>query len=93
MSADYTIQALHRGLLVIEYLAQGQIDEWKTIREVAAATKLPENTCYRLLETLQAKGWAEKSGKGYRQGTKGLMTHLIYARDYYFKKLAERGVQ
>lgn len=87
MSADYTIQAAVRTLTVVEFLAAGEIDEWKTIREVAAGTGLPENTCFRLLETLRFKGWAEKSAKGYRQDTAGLMQHLDYAKNYYVQKL------
>lgn len=86
---DYTVQAALNVLTVAEFLARGEILEWKSIREVAEATGLTENMAYRLLETLVAKAWAQKSRKGYRQDTVGLMNHLIYAQQY-LKPLIEK---
>ena len=82
MNKDYTIQAVARALRVVAWLAQGEIREWKSIREVAAGTGLPDNACFRILETLVAEKWAEKSGKGYRQDTAGLIRHAVYAQNY-----------
>lgn len=86
---DYTVQTVLNVLKVVEFLAGGEILEWKTIREVAEATALTHNMSYRLLETLVAAGWAEKTTKGYRQNSKALARHAYYAKEYLDRKYAE----
>jgi len=86
---DYTVQAALKALKVAEFLAGGEILEWKTIREVAEATGLTHNLTYRLLETLVTAGWGEKSAKGYRQNSKALARHAYYAKEYLDRKYAE----
>jgi hypothetical protein len=89
------IQAVERALAVVEFLAGGEILEWKTLEEVAqgigrqAGTPAPLSSCHRILITLVECGWVEKGPKGWRQDSTGLMKHLDYAKQYY-QALRER---
>jgi predicted transcriptional regulator len=61
------IQAVERALAVVEFLAAGEILEWKTLEEVAQGAMVPMSSCHRILATLVDKGWVQKSPKGWRQ--------------------------
>jgi len=88
---DYSIQAVTRALKVVEFLAGGEILEWKSVREVAEGAGVPENTAFRILETLAAAGWAEKGPKGYRQSLGGLVRHAVHAQRILNQKINEHG--
>jgi DNA-binding IclR family transcriptional regulator len=79
----YAAKSARRILEVIEFLGQGEILEWKSIREVAAGTGVSINMSYRLLETLAAAGWVEKGPRGYRQDLAGMMQRLGNAQSYF----------
>jgi len=89
------IQAVERALAVVEFLAGGEILEWKTLEEVArgvgrqAGTPAPLSSCHRILITLVEKGWVEKGPKGWRQNSAGIIRHSEYAQSYLNRKLAE----
>lgn len=85
------IQAVERALAVVEFLAAGEILEWKTLEEVAQGAMVPMSSCHRILATLVEKGWAQKSPKGWRQDTAGIIRHSIYAQSYMDRKLAAHG--
>lgn len=85
------IQAVERALAVVEFLAGGEILEWKTLEEVAAGAQVPMSSCHRILATLVNKGWAQKSPKGWRQDTAGIIRHSVYAQGYMERKLAAHG--
>ena len=87
------LQVLERAIQVVEYLGSGEIDEWRSLREVAAGTGMPESACYRILETLTAWNWIDKSprGKGYRIGSMHLIGILFFIQDYYKQKLRDCG--
>jgi DNA-binding IclR family transcriptional regulator len=83
------IQAVERALAVVEFLAGGEILEWKTLDEVAQGAMVPMSSCHRILATLVDKGWVEHGPKGWRQGTGGLLKHGEYAKKY-LQKLGEK---
>lgn len=91
------IQVVERALAVVEFLAAGEILEWKTLEEVArgigrqAGTPAPMSSCHRILITLVECGWAEKGPKGWRQDSAGIIRHSEYAQSYLNRKLAEHG--
>lgn len=80
--ADYSIAAAEKVLKVEDYLAQGEILEWRTVREVAEANDLSPNEAHRCLHTLAKCHRAEQSGKGWRISPEGIIRHAIYAQDY-----------
>jgi DNA-binding IclR family transcriptional regulator len=77
------LQVLERAVAVVEFLGSGKMEEWRSIREVAEGTGMPESACYRILETLAAREWVEKSGKGYRLGSMKLIGLLLEVQHYY----------
>jgi DNA-binding IclR family transcriptional regulator len=79
---DYSIAAAEKVLRVEDYLAQGEILEWRTVREVAEANQLSANEAHRCLHTLAKCRRVEQSGKGWRIHPEGLIRHAIYAQDY-----------
>lgn len=83
------IQAVARALAVVEFLAGGEILEWRTLEEVAQGAEVPMSSCHRILETLVEKDWVEKGPKGWRQSTAGIIRHSEYAQSYLKRKLAE----
>ena len=87
------MQVLERAIAVVEWLGSGKLEEWRSIREIAAGTGMPESAAYRILETLAARSWVDKGPKGYRFGSLHLFGLLIYAQQYYIKKLDELGVR
>ena len=52
------IRALERGLAVIEHLARHGLS---TLAELRRATGLSNATLFRLLETLQDRGWVRRN--------------------------------
>jgi DNA-binding IclR family transcriptional regulator len=83
------IQTVERALAVVEFLAKGEILEWKTLKEVAEGVRVPMSSCHRILQTLVEKEWVEKGPRGWRQGTAGLLKYGEYAKKY-LKNLGEK---
>ncbi len=69
--ADYTIDALLKGLRVLEAL-EGTRLEPVTIKRIEQRTKLPYDTCMRSLRTLKVAGFAEQTPAGWTLGNKFL---------------------
>lgn len=90
---DYSIAAAEKVLKVEDYLAQGEILEWRTVREVAEANQLSPNEAHRCLHTLAKCGRAEQSGKGWRMHPEGIIRHAIYAMDYFDNRRKSYGLR
>lgn len=66
LSRRYTVAALERGMDVLETLADSRP---ATLGEVASRTGMPKTTAFRLLATLQARGFVERTPDGtFRPG-------------------------
>lgn len=79
---DYSIAAAEKVLRVEDYLAGGEILEWRTVREVAEANQLSANEAHRCLHTLVKCGRAEQNDKGWRIHPEGIIRHSLYVREY-----------
>lgn len=66
---DYAIDALQRGLKVLEAL-EGTNFEPVSIRRVAERAHLPYDFCRRALLTLKVAGFAAETSKGFQAGPK-----------------------
>src|SRR5215469_13294805 len=68
MKPNYMVPALDRGLEVLELLSQG--GQAATVAEITQQLKLPRASVFRILWTLQHKGFVETdaSGKLYHLG-------------------------
>lgn len=60
----YTVAALERGLDILETLADNRA---ATLGEVTSRTRMPKTTAFRLLATLQARGFVERTPAGTYQ--------------------------
>jgi DNA-binding IclR family transcriptional regulator len=60
----YTVAALARGLDILETLADNRA---ATLGEVTLRTRMPKTTAFRLLATLQARGFVERTPTGTYQ--------------------------
>jgi len=78
----YSIAAAEKVLRVEDWLAGGEILEWRTAREVAEANDLSINEAHRCLHTLAKCGRAEQSGKGWRIDHVGIIRYSLYVREY-----------
>jgi DNA-binding IclR family transcriptional regulator len=78
----YSIAAAEKVLRVEDWLAGGEILEWRTVREAAEANDLSANEAHRCLHTLAKCGRAEQSGKGWRISPQGIIRHAVYIQDY-----------
>ena len=68
MKPNYIVPALDRGLDVLEYLSQD--GRAGTVAEITQELKLPRASVFRILHTLQQKGYvtADASGRTYQLG-------------------------
>ncbi len=84
------IQAVQRTVAVVQYLAAGEILEWKTLEMISLGTALPMSSCHRILNALVEAGWVQRNpnGSGWRQDTVELVDRAEYAREY-LRKLKE----
>jgi len=85
------MQVVERAVAVVEWLGSGELNEWRSLREVAAGVEIPESACYRILETLAGRSWVDKAPKGYRLGSMHLIGLLVYMQGYYKQKLRDCG--
>lgn len=68
---DYTIDALLKGLQVLEAL-EGTSFEPVSIQRVQERTRLPYDTCMRALRTLKLAGFAVQNGRCWSVSTRYL---------------------
>src|ERR1041384_518996 len=68
---DYSIDALLRGLKVLEAL-EGTNFEPVSTKRVSERTSLPYDFCMRALRTLKLAGFAAETPKGWQAGPKVL---------------------
>lgn len=80
------------GFQVFKHLGQGQILEWKSLREVARETGLTHNEAYGALEDLVAEGLAEKSDRGFRQSPQGLSFYAVQAQEELLRAMRQVGI-
>jgi DNA-binding IclR family transcriptional regulator len=78
---NYSIAAAEKVLRVEDYLAGGEILEWRTVREVAEANDLSPNEAHRCLHTLAKCRRVEQSGKGWRIDCAGIIRYAIQAQE------------
>jgi DNA-binding IclR family transcriptional regulator len=71
----YSIAAAEKVLRVEDWLAGGEILEWRTVREVAEANGLSLNQAHRCLHTLVKCGRAEQSDKGSFRAGQGIVKY------------------
>lgn len=72
-SRRYAVTALERGLSILETLSS--IDRPLALQEISARTRIPKTTAFRLLATLEGRGFVERAHEGsYRLGLR--VTHL-----------------
>lgn len=91
MARDYNIAAIEKAVKVENFLVAGEILEWKTAAEVAAATGLTKNEAFRILFTLEKCGRVVKSEKGYRVNSIGLISVAVYAQEYVTSQAGKLG--
>lgn len=85
------IQAVERAVAVVSFLGSGEIEEWRSVREVAEGAGVPVSTCHGILESLAALSWVEKGDKGYRIGLRPINI-LIHMQKHHIGKLKNLGV-
>lgn len=85
MMGRYTIRALEKGIRVENFLAGGDVLQWKSARVVAQAAQITQDEAFRILQTLVECGRAEKGSHGYRLNTTGIIGIAAYVWDYVAK--------
>ncbi len=87
--ANYLIQSVSHALDVLEELAEAQLEIGVT--ELSKRLKLHKNNVFRLLATLELRGYAEqnKESEDYRLGVKALQLGQAYQRQ---NKLVARAL-
>lgn len=69
------IGAVVKAFRVEDWLAAGDLLEFKSIREAAAGAGVTENEAYRILQTMVACGRAEQSDKGSFRVARGIVKY------------------
>jgi len=87
------INAVKSAIQVIEFLAGGDILGYRSIQDIATAVGINKNRAFRILSTLIACHWAEKTDHGFRLATDGLINHLLYAQKYLARLSTQYGVK
>lgn len=62
---DYTIDALMKGLQVLEALEGNNFEPVK-LRRIQERTRLPYDTCMRAMKTLKVAGLVAETDRGWR---------------------------
>ena len=75
MAGAKTISAVVKAFRVEDWLAAGDLLEFKSIREAAAGAGVTENEAYRILLTMVACGRAEQSDKGSFRAAQGIVKY------------------
>ena len=90
----YEIAAVTAAIQVIEFLAAGDLLGYRSLQEITAGVGLSKDKTFRILSTLVACRWAEKSDRGFRLAVEtGLIQHLLYAQTYLSRLAQNYGVK
>ena len=73
--AKQIIGAVVKAFRVEDWLAAGDLLEFKSIREVAAGAGVSENEAYRILKTMAACGRADQNDKGSYRLSRGIVKY------------------
>jgi DNA-binding IclR family transcriptional regulator len=73
--AKQVINTVVKAFRVEDWLAAGDLLEFKSIREVAAGAGVSENEAYRILQTMVACGRAEQHDKGGFRLCRGIVKY------------------
>jgi DNA-binding IclR family transcriptional regulator len=87
------ITAVKSAIQVIEFLAAGDILGYRSLQEISTAVGISKNRVFRILSTLVACQWAEKTDHGFRLASDGLIKHLVYAQNYLSRLAKQFGVK
>ncbi len=83
---DYSLAAAEKAFKVEDWLAGGELLEWRSIKETAEAVGLSQNEAHRCLHTLVKCGRAEQSDKWWRISPDGIIRHAFYVQEYLAKQ-------
>jgi DNA-binding IclR family transcriptional regulator len=88
---DQVIEVLDKAITILEGLA-GREYEPMTLAELTEKSGLDKTGIYRILKTLEVRGWTEQVEKSWRLTTRYIRFAEDYrlGRDNYFRKLDER---
>lgn len=70
MGQGYTIPSLHRGMMVLEYVAERENPV--SFTELAEQLTIPKTTLFRILHSFVTDGWLEKKSDQYTLGHKAI---------------------
>lgn len=91
----YSIAAVEKAVRVENFLARGDLLEWKSVRQVARGAFVTHNEAYRILKTLAGCGRVEQNqveGGGFRIATAGLINIAAYAHEYMMNSSKRIGL-
>jgi DNA-binding IclR family transcriptional regulator len=71
----YVIGAVERAFRVEDFLAGGDLLEWRSVRQVAAGAGVSEDQAYRILQTMLACGRAEQNEAGGFRAARGIVSY------------------
>lgn len=90
MARDYSIAVVEKAFRVENFLASGDVLEWRSAAEIAKGAMVTQNEAYRILKTMVACGRAEQGEKGFRTH-RGIVMHAIHVQDYLAKHARRFG--
>ncbi len=91
-SRRYAVVALERGLTILQTLAGS--DRPLGLQEVAARASIPKTTAFRLLATLEGRGFVERSGEGgYRLGLRAIQLGQVAGTGINLRRAAQPVLQ
>jgi len=90
--ARYLIGTVKKALELEDWLASGDLLQWRTLREVMEGLGLKQNEAYRLLKTLAAAGRVEEGPKGWRISPHGVIRHSFRVAEYFQAEAARFGL-
>ncbi len=93
MSRTVGSKTLEAGLRVVDALyTGGDLLEWKTLEQIAARAQVSRNVAYAALNTLTARGWAEKGERGWRSNG-GLVRYWVAANEALASTAQQLGLR
>jgi DNA-binding IclR family transcriptional regulator len=82
---------VEKAFRVENFLASGDVLEWRSAADVAAGALVSKNEAYRILKTMVSCGRAEQNDKGFRIH-RGIVQHAIYVQEYMARQVRRLGV-
>jgi len=74
---EKVIGAVVKAFRVEDWLASGDLLEFKSVREVAAGAGVTANEAHRILKTLAACGRADQNGQGSYRLSRGIVKYAL----------------